>query len=79
MDKNFTLNRLIQLTYGELTNQERSELLKELVTSFEMNESLQDVLSVQDKLNEDMLEPSATSLQIVLDHSRNNQELETFC
>ena len=79
MEDNSTLNNLIKLAYGEISDDQRSVLLRELISDPEKAEKLNEILAIKDKLDAQKFEPSDTSLQIVLNHSRNSKELETFC
>ena len=79
MAQDFTYNNLILLAYGEIAQDQQSAMLSHTLCDEQLSEKFATILNVKDRLDADMKSPSDTSLQIIMQHSRDTRELETFC
>ncbi|MCB9261721.1 MAG: hypothetical protein H6607_05040 [Flavobacteriales bacterium] len=69
MDYTSTLNKLIQHSYGELSENESILFQNEISQSVEM-QSIQSLLDeIKSCLDSEMFEPNPTSVQIILEES----------
>ncbi|MBL7777764.1 MAG: hypothetical protein JNK66_05615 [Chitinophagales bacterium] len=69
-----TQDLLLLHAYGETTPEQAARLERELADNPHLLAELNDILSMKDLLNDARLSPSATSVNIVLEHSQNTAE-----
>lgn len=77
MDQDFTLNNLIKLTYSEVSESERLNIQCKLENSQDLRNNLSQIEELKVLLDQEMLAPNPTSVQIILEESQKN-ELETY-
>lgn len=77
MDQDFTLNNLIKLTYSEVSESERLNIQGKLENSQDLRNNLSQIEELKVLLDQEMLAPNPTSVQIILEESQKN-ELETY-
>ncbi len=70
MKQNFTPNHLLLAAYGELAPAATSELQQQLFADESLDNTLQEIIDLQIALDEMSLKPSRTSIEIILEHSR---------
>lgn len=69
-----TQDLLLLHAYGETTPEQAACLERELADNPHLLAELNDIVSMKDLLNDSRLSPSATSVNIVLEHSQNTAE-----
>lgn len=69
-----TQDLLLLHAYGETTPAQAAHLERELAANLHLQAELNEILSMKAMLNESRLSPSATSANIVLEHSQNTAE-----
>lgn len=73
MKQNFTPNHLLLAAYGELSPNATAELQQAVFSNEVLNNSLQVIIDWQIALDALSLQPSKTSLAIILEHSRESE------
>lgn len=80
MDKNSTLNNLLRYSYNETSWQETNAINNNIANNWEIKEQVKEIENMKNILKKMPLKsPSTTSIQIILNHSRQTEELQTFC
>ena len=70
MDYTSTLNNLIQLSYSELTQNERSNVLEQMSSSDELCDAFSQIEQIKSVLNAEIVSPNPTSVKIILEESQ---------
>ncbi len=78
MKMSYTENDLIRFIYGETSDAETKALQAELTANFELNESFQRLQKIHQLLDEGFKSPSQTSIDLIMEHSRNTAPMETY-
>jgi len=73
MDYSSTLNSLIQLSYSELTHNERSILLDKLSVSEELCDTFSQIDDIKSVLDTETYSPHPTSVKIILEESQRSE------
>jgi len=71
MHKNYTPENLLQLIYSETSGQEHCDLLQEILVNNQFSDEYYKLKTVTEMLPAKKLEPSATSLKIIMDYCRS--------
>lgn len=71
MQKNYTTENLIRFIYRETSEAESIQLMHAILHDDEMAEEFQQLSKLIESFDEVKMEPSATSLKIVMDHCRS--------
>jgi hypothetical protein len=74
MIKTFTQNDLIRFLYHETSEEETKEINKALLCDSELQEQYKELNATHKQLNQTKLEPSAASIQNILNYARGLQE-----
>jgi hypothetical protein len=74
MIKTFTQNDLIRFLYHETSEEETKEINKALLCDSELQEQYKELSVLRKELDAVRLEPSATSVQNILNYARGLQE-----
>jgi hypothetical protein len=74
MIKTFTQNDLIRFLYHETSEEETKEINKALLCESELQEQYKELKAVRKELDAVRLEPSAASVQNILNYARGLQE-----
>jgi hypothetical protein len=74
MIKTFTQNDLIRFLYHETSEEETKEINKALLCESELQEQYKELSALRKELDAMRLEPSATSVQNILNYARGLQE-----
>lgn len=69
-----TQDLLLLYAYGETTPAQAAQLEREIAAHPQLQAELNEIRSMKTLLNEGRLGPSATSVNIVLEHSQNTAE-----
>ncbi len=77
MTNNCTPNDLIRFIYRETTSKEDSTIKQWLLENSTASDLFRELLDSKDLLETDELEPSETSINIILDFSKENAHEET--
>jgi len=67
---------LIRFLYGETTPEAESRIREQIKSDWALREKWQGYLDVLDALNSKVYKPSRSSVNIVLEHAREAEELE---
>ncbi|MFT5513071.1 MAG: hypothetical protein ACI8SE_001471 [Bacteroidia bacterium] len=73
MDNTSTLNNLIQLSYSELAQDERSKVLNQISSSDELCDVFSQIEQIKSALNKEIASPHPTSVQIILEESQRTE------
>ena len=73
MDYTSTLNNLIQLSYSELAQDERSKVLDQISSSDELCDVFSQIEQIKSALNLEISSPHPTSVQIILEESQRSE------
>jgi len=71
MNKNATPHELLRLLYQETGSEEKRHLELEMLRNPRLHEEYLQLLASKEMLRTEAFEPSPTSLQIILEHSRS--------
>jgi uncharacterized coiled-coil DUF342 family protein len=74
MIKTFTQNDLIRFLYHETSEEETKEINKALLCESELQKQYKELSTMRKELDALRLEPSATSVQNILNYARGLQE-----
>lgn len=74
MTKTFTQNDLIRFIYRETSEEETREINKALLCDSDLQAQYKELNATYKQLNQAKLEPSATSIQNILNYARGLQE-----
>jgi hypothetical protein len=74
MTKTFTQNDLIRFIYRETSEEETREINKALLCDSELQAQYKELNATHKQLNQTKLEPSAASIQNILNYARGLQE-----
>lgn len=74
MIKTFTQNDLIRFIYRETSEEETREINKALLCDSELQAQYKELNATHKQLNQAKLEPSAASIQNILNYARGFQE-----
>lgn len=75
--KQLSIQDLLTLhAYGDTTCEQREFLAEELATNASLHEELLELIRTKQQLNAQTKSPSATSLRIVMEHSRQTEHLQ---
>jgi len=75
MNQISTLNQLVQLAYGELSEQESLILLEKIAQDETLQREWETILATKEELKFSKKIPSKTSLRIILDHSHKTEHI----
>lgn len=79
MDKNFTLDKILKLSYGELTESEALKIESELMASDELRKDMNQIEEIKALLDQEICAPNPTSVQIILEEShKQRNEMEAY-
>jgi len=73
MDYSSTLNSIIQLSYSELTNNERSIVLDKMSESDELCDTFSQIEQIKSVLDTEKYSPNPTSVKIILEESQRSE------
>ncbi len=73
MDYSSTLNSLIQLSYSELTNNERAIVLDKMSESDELCDTFSQIEQIKSVLDTEIYSPNPTSVKIILEESQRSE------
>jgi tellurite resistance protein len=73
MDHTSTLHNLIQLSYSELTQDERSKVLDTITSSEELCETFSQIEQIKTALDTEIYSPNPTSIKIILEESQRSE------
>jgi hypothetical protein len=73
MDYTSTLNNLIQLSYSELSQNDRSMVLDQISSSDELCDIFSQIEHIKSALNTEMSSPNPTSVKIILEESQRSE------
>ncbi|GEM_PF-3230542 len=73
MDYSSTLNSIIQLSYSELTNNERSVALDKMSESEDLCDTFSQIEQIKTVLDSEMYSPNPTSVKIILEESQRSE------
>lgn len=73
MDNSSTHNKLIQFSYGELSMDERSSVLDQLLDSDALCSEFKGIETIKNLLNQEMYSPNPTSVKIILEESQRSE------
>lgn len=77
MERNFTQEDIINYIYGDTTPEEAKAIKEELAINAELNNYYQETLKVVNDLDSAFVEPSETTVNIILENSKSSSSLET--
>ena len=78
MKMSYSDNDLIRLIYGETTQAETKAIKVALTTDFELNEAFQRLEKIYGVLDDGFKNPSQSSIDLIMEHSRNTAPMETY-
>ncbi|MFT5725213.1 MAG: hypothetical protein ACI9JN_002337 [Bacteroidia bacterium] len=73
MDYSSTLNNLIQLSYSELTQNERSTVLNQIAASEDLCDVFSRIEQIKSALDTEIYSPNPTSIKIILEESQSTE------
>ena len=77
MKRNFTQEDIINYIYGETSSEEAKAIKEELSINAELNDYYQETLKVLNVLDSAFVEPSETTVSILMEDSKSSSSLET--
>lgn len=77
MKRNFTQEDIINYIYGETSSEEANAIKEELSINEELNDYYQETLKVLNVLDSAFVEPSETTISILMENSKSSSSLET--
>jgi hypothetical protein len=75
MPQNSTHNQLITLLYKEASEEQQQTLLADMLNNENLAEEFSQLMEMKDLLNEAELEPSLTSVSIIMEYSAKSHEV----
>jgi hypothetical protein len=75
MNRNITYNDLLLLAYNELDTRKKLAIFNTLQSDSKLMSEFQEILDLQGELDQLMLQPNPTSLQIILEESSSAMEV----
>jgi hypothetical protein len=73
MDHTSTLNNLIQLSYSELTHNERSKVQDQIAKSDELGDIYRYITQIKTALDGEICSPNPTSIRIIIEESQRTE------
>ena len=73
MDHTSTLNNIIQLSYSELPQSERSKIMDQIITSDELCDVFDQIEQIKSVLDTEICSPNPTSVKIILEESQRSE------
>ena len=73
MYQNIFPNKIIKYIYKELTEKERAEVVPEVFQDHQLNEELNELLTLKEQLDQIELSPSQSCIDSILDFSKSYQ------
>lgn len=73
MDYTSTLHNLIQLSYSELAQDERSTVMDQITTSDELCDIFSEIEQIKSAMDSEMYSPNPTSVRMVLEESQRSE------
>jgi len=77
MKKTFTPEDLVRFIYRETSPEETTAIKKAITDNTELAQIYHALLTANEELNNLSLEPSSSSINVILQHSRNSVKTET--
>lgn len=75
MNQISTNNLLLQLAYGELSEQDATTLMEKISQDSDLLKEWETILAAKEELNFSVKKPSETSLKIIMEHSRKTEHI----
>ncbi len=75
MEQTFTPNDLLRYLYGEVDPHEKNAIREALERDWLLKEKFDQLAQTKDFLSIDLIEPSATSVEIILEYNRKSDSI----
>ncbi len=76
MPQTSTQDLLLLYAYGETTPEQQARLAMEMAKDPSLREQLDEIIATQKMLNAKRLSPSSTSLDLIMKHSHESEQLQ---
>jgi hypothetical protein len=76
MKVSYTEEDIIRFIYNETSPQENEIIREELINNFELRKTYQELLLTLNRLNEVKIQPSQTSINIILEYSQSMDSIK---
>lgn len=73
MDHTSTLHNIIQLSYSELAQKERSMVMDQIISSEELCDVFSQIEQIKNAMDTEIYSPNPTSIQIILEESQRSE------
>ncbi len=78
MKMSYNENDLLRLIYRETTEAESKAIRAAMVADFALSERYRQLEKIHDVLDEGFRNPNQSSIDLIMEHSRNTTPLETY-